>query len=371
MHIVQVAAFPFPTPQGSQVYVRGMARALARRGHRVTVVCYGHGLGDPDPEYEVVRTPRIAGYKRVRSGPDAVKPVLDVALAVRLCGLRPDVIHAHNYEGSVAALASRPWHRAPIIYSAHNTMGEELHTYFRGRVARAAARRMGRLLDATIPRACDHALAISESAVPVLRRLGCRHVSLALPGVDPEDLAPVEPARLPPGPWVVYAGNPDRYQDLDDLAEAMRRVPEFGLLLVSASPLDDWRDRGLPRLRIEVTRDWARVRSLLAAATIAALPRTVCTGFPIKLLNYLGMGLPVVAARGSARGIPGVVAVPDHDPNAMAGALAELLADPARCRRLGAEGRRAVLGQWTWQQRAAELEEVYREVLDRLGRTSS
>jgi glycosyltransferase involved in cell wall biosynthesis len=364
LRIVQAAAFPFPTPQGSQVYVRGMALALARRGHDVTVACYAHGTGAADPEYRVVRTPRVPGYANVRAGPDLIKPVLDAALAVRLSQLRADIVHAHNYEAPIAAALSRLRTRTPIVYNAHNTMGEELHTYFEGRVARGLARRAGRILDRTVPRLAAHAVAISAPAVPLLASLGCRRVTHVPPGVDPGDLPETPPAALPPGPWVVYAGNPDRYQDLDVLVDAMRHVPEAGLLLVSASPLDEWAGCGLPRLHLVQTADFGVVRSLLAASAVAALPRSVCSGYPIKLLNYLGMGLPTVAAAGSAQDLPGVIVVPDRDPMAMAVAIRGLLQDDRRRRSLGAQARAHVLADCTWDARAAELEGVYAEVLD-------
>lgn len=365
LRIVQAAAFPFPSPQGSQVYVRGMARALARRGHDVTVACYAHGVGEPDPEYRVVRTPAVRGYDNLRAGPDLVKPFLDAALALRLGRLEADVVHAHNYEAPLAAALARIWTRVPIIYNAHNTMGEELHTYFEGRLARRIAHRVGRALDRTVPRLADHALAISAPGVDSLRALGCARVSHVAPGVDPDELPETRPAELPPGPWVVYAGNPDRYQDLDVLVEAMRSVPEAGLLMVSASPLDEWAASGLPRLRLVQTASFAEVRGLLAASSVAALPRTVCTGYPIKLLNYLGMGLPTVAAEGSAQRLPGVVTVPNRDPAAMAAALRTLVVDEERCRRLGAAARDHVLTSCTWDARAVELEAVYWDVLRR------
>ena len=145
LRIVQAAAFPFPSAQGSQVYVRGMARALARRGHEVTVACYAHGDGVPDEDYRVVRTPRVPGYRNLRAGPDLVKPVLDLALAWKLARIPADIVHAHNYEAPIAAAMARVWTGTPIVYCAHNTMGEELHTYFEGRVARGLASRAGRL----------------------------------------------------------------------------------------------------------------------------------------------------------------------------------------------------------------------------------
>ena len=373
LRIVQVGAFAYPSPQGSQVFVRGMARALARRGHDVTVLCYGHGLGADDPGYRVVRTMAVPGYRRVRAGPDLVKPWLDLALAASLARMPADVIHAHNYEAPVAALLARPWQRAPLVYNAHNTMAEELHTYFDGPLARRAAQRAGHLLDRTIPRLADHALAISGPTVQTLRELGCTRVSLVPPGIEPEDLRPASPAPLPSGDWVVYAGNPDRYQDLDVLVQAMAQVPQARLLLVSASPLDVWRERAPPGTLCVETSDFQEVRALLAASTVAALPRSVCSGYPIKLLNYLGMGLPTVIARGSAQGLPGEVPVADRDPGAMAHGIRSLLAQPDRARELGELGKRHVLRHCTWAARAAELESLYRQLIghstrNRLGR---
>ena len=362
LRIVQAAAFPFPSPQGSQVYVHGMARALARRGHDVTVACYAHGVGAVDPAVRVVRTPPVPGYDNLRAGPDLVKPLLDLAMAGQLARLPADVIHAHNYEAPVAGYLARLCTGVPVVYNAHNTMGEELHTYFEGRVVRGVARRIGRLLDRTVPRLADHALAINPAAVDTLRRLGCREVSFVPPGIDLDEFPPVSPAPLPPGPWVVYAGNPDRYQDLDVLVEAMRAVPSARLLLVSAAPLDVWRG-ATPGIVLRQTRDFAEVRALMAAASVAALPRTICSGYPIKLLNYLAMGLPTVAARGSAQPLPGVVAVPDRDPGALAGAIRDLLADPVSAAAMGERARDHVAHHCTWDARAADLERVYAAVL--------
>lgn len=365
LHIVQAAAFPYPTSQGSQVYVRGMARALARRGHRVTVACYAHGSTASDPGVEVVRTPAIPGYGNLRAGPDLIKPVLDLALAGVLARLDADVVHAHNYEAPLAAALAQRVRPTPMVYSAHNTMGEELHTYFQRPLARRMARRFGGLLDATVPRLSDHAIAINPKTAPFLTRMGCQKVSVVPPGIDPEELPHTAPAMLPPGPWVVYAGNPDAYQDLDVLMAAMMRVPEVGLLMVSASPLTAFRRLGLPRLHCVQTEDFSVVRAHLAAADLAVLPRTVCSGFPIKLLNYLGMGLPTVAAAGTALPMPGVVSVPDHNPAAMAAAIASLLRDSPRHAALSSAARAHVLTHCTWDARGAELEKVYLSVLSK------
>jgi glycosyltransferase involved in cell wall biosynthesis len=340
-----------------------MSKALAQRGHDVTVVCYGHGQGEVDPDYRVLRTPRLPGYNNMRAGPDFVKPILDLALAQRIASVDADVVHAHNYEAPIAAALARLRTRTPIVYNAHNTMAEELPSYFESAAARRVAGRLGRWLDERVPRLAEHAVALNHGSVGTLEALGCSAVTMVQPGVDTADFDDVVPAVLPDGPWVVYAGNPDRYQDLDVLIEAMGHLPECGLLLVSASALDGWAECGLKRLKLIQTSDFGEVKSLVKAAQVAAIPRTLCSGYPIKLLNYLALGVPTVVAAGSAQPLPGVVVVPNHDPLAMASEIRHLLQNDVHRRSLGAQAIEHIRAACTWDARAQDLEGVYARVL--------
>jgi glycosyltransferase involved in cell wall biosynthesis len=282
------------------------------------------------------------------------------------------VLHAHNYEAPLAALLGRRGRRIPLIYSAHTTLEEELPSYFgKGRGGRLA-RRLGRALDRSIPRLADHAIALNPGTADRLVQLGCRSVSVQAPGVDAEDLLWTRPA-CEDGPWVVYSGNPDRYQDLDVLVAAMERVRGAGLLLVGASSFEGLGLSRLRRVRVVSESDFSRVRAWLTSAAVAVLPRAQCSGYPIKLLNYLGMGLPTVAAAGSSQPLPGVITVDNRSPLAMARAIQALLDDPAGTAELGRVARRHVLGNCTWDSRAEELEQLYWTFLDasRLGPEAS
>lgn len=375
LHVVQTAAFPFPTRQGSQVYVGGMASALARRGHRVTLVCYGFGDGEWDPLIDVRGVPVPSGYRNLRAGPDWVKPLLDVRLMRLLCRLAPeaDLIHAHNYEAPLAAYMARRLHGTPVVYNNHNTMSEELHQYFDSRVVRMLARGIGWGLDQGIPRHADACVAISKTAEPVLRKLGCREVQHIPPGVDLKDFdgGDREAARaelsLGDRVWVTYAGNPDSYQDLDVLVDAVAQDDELGLLMISASELDivESQASGIPEERKRFIRaeTWEKTRFLLSAGDIAALPRSVCTGYPIKLLNYLGLGLPVVCAEGSAQPSRGTVTVPNRDVDAMWRALRQLASNENERLQLGREGRAWVVECCSWDARAVELEALYEKIM--------
>lgn len=360
--ILQVGAFPFPLHQGSQVYVRGLSEALARRGHRVVVACWAGGRG----EVRGVRVVRARGVPGAveRSGPHWSRLPQDLALvaAVRriLREERVDVVHAHNVEAPVVARLAGT--RVPLVYGRHTAMEEELPAFLPG------SRLLGRAVDALAPRISDATAALSARGA----RSVPGRVAVLPPGVDPEEVTGGDGARararwgLGEGPWVLYTGNTDPYQDLPVLLAAMARVPA-GLLLLTGDdpgPLEAEADRLGIRHRMVRTRALSDLRDALAAATVGALPRARCAGFPIKLLNHLAAGLPTVAAAGSARAIPGVLAVPAGEPEAMAGALRALLKDPPRRERLAGQARRAVAEEWTWDARAAEVEAFYASLVE-------
>ncbi len=382
LRLLHVLAAPYPTLQGSQVYVGGLVRGLAARGHEVTLLCYAHAAGRTRGSRDglrIVRTPSIPGYSRLRAGPDLVKPAIDVALAARACALsrHVDLVHVHNYEAPIAGYLARALHGVPVVYHGHNTMQDELPTYFGLGVKRRLAHHVGGLLDRTIPHRADLALAISESGLAALRGLGCRDVRLLRPAVDLEDLdgAHREEARRQHGlrgrRWVVYAGNFDTYQDLDLLLAAVARLPAAGLLLATAGPIAALGRRcdlfgiGPARRRLIRVASWSESRDLIAAGDVAALPRTVCSGFPIKLLCYLGLGVPAVVSAASAAPIDGLVAVHDRDPGGMAAAVGYLLDHEEQRVGLGDLGRAAIRDDWSWKQRIPELEAIYAELLGR------
>jgi len=304
-----------------------------------------------------------------------VKPFLDVALAGLLTRLsaQADVIHAHNYEAPIAAYLARMVTGCPVVYNNHNTLSEELPQYFKGPRTKRLARWAGTLLDRTVPRRADASIAISTRAQPVLEDLGCRNVTHVPPGVEPTDLvgAQGEQVRkelaLGGRSWVVYAGNPDAYQDLELLLAAMKRLEEPGLLMVSASSWRDWEERVtvLPphRRRLVTVGSWQETRDHIAAADVAALPRTLCTGFPIKLLNTLGLGKPTVCSAGSWQDLPGAVEVPNGDIGGFADSLKRLCADHDLRRELGEKAAIHVREQCTWEARAMDLEAVYERVV--------
>lgn len=375
-----VAASPFPYPQGSQVLISQLAGALQRRGNQVQVVSYPRGVGQPPPGVPIHRVRALPGLDLVKAHPSWRKPPLDLLLARALLGLvrrwQPDVLHAHNFEGLLAALYVRRRTGTPVVYHVHNAMGLELHTYFRSRWGQWVGRWAGQWIDANLPQRADYCIVLTEAAAGYFRQRGVERLRVVPPGINfqPGDAARARQA-LGDGPLVLYSGNLDRYQDLDLLLQAFRRVvnarPEARLVLSTSASPDAWRGQ-VAALGLAENVIWAQatdfcdVRNLLAAADVAVCPRTVCLGFPIKLLNYMAAGKAIVASAGSACGLRHLDngwVVDDGDVKAMSEAIVALLDDPALARRLGERARQTAQTEYTWEQAAAAIEETY----ERLG----
>ena len=364
MRIALVLAGPYPDLRGSQVLVRQLADGIRGRGHTVHLVTYGAvGSGRPGP-----RPARLAR---------------DVVLVARLWHTvrreAIELIHAHNYEAAIAGLVVGRAASCPVVYHGHTALAEELPLYFRARLARRLARRVGRLLDAHVPRRADFCIAVTEELGEILRRRGVAASDLTCiaPAAAPRDAAAHRP-RVGQDGLVCYAGNLDGYQNLGFLlasfARVRARVAAARLVLVThAAPGALERTLG-PGVEIVRAASYDEVRARLDVADVAVSPRSERAGFPMKLLNYMAAGKAIVASTGSAKGLrDGITGriVPDGDEGAFAAAVVELLSDRAARARLGAAARRAVEDPRAWDGVLARIEAVYRNVLAARGAAST
>jgi glycosyltransferase involved in cell wall biosynthesis len=120
-----------------------------------------------------------------------------------------------------------------------------------------------------------------------------------------------------------------------------------------------------------------RVPSILRRAAVGVAPfetrrhRYLEIDFywsPFKILEYMAMGLPVVtidvaALRRMVRpGIDGLLYA-EGDAAALAAALAELTADPARAAALGRSARDRVVEEFSWRVHCAALDRILRELV--------
>jgi len=366
LRIAMVGACPFPVPQGSQAHLADTARVVQSLGHEVTLAVYGYGIGVDPPDLTVKRAWAPFRRGKTRAGPSLGKPLHDLALTVHLRSLRDvDLIHAHNYEGLLCALASG---RRPIVYQAHNAMADELPYYFggcfRGCFRGAAwAGRFGAWLDRALPRRADAVIVPHERLGAYLQECGCEasKVSVIPPALDAALFEPAQPGEsMPP---VLYTGNLDAYQNLPLLVEAMKRVrteePRARLVIATADAC------ALEGAEVIPVHDLAGLRALLAEEAVVACPRVSWSGYPIKLLNAMAAAQAIVACASAAPGLThetDALIVPGDDPDAFADALLRLLRDAELRRRLGHAARVGVETRHAPAVIGESLERVYAAV---------
>ncbi len=345
MHVALVGAFPFPYPQGSQVFFADQARALQAAGARVTLLCYGRGVGSVPADLTLLRSP--LSPRKLASGPSPAKPLADLALAASLLAAHRrtpfDAVLAHNAEAALAALLARPLLQRPVVYVAHTILAHELETYAPSRLA-PAMRRLGAGIDRIVARGADAMIALSRAGERALSHHARGPVLRMPPGLTPRDaptpaaiIAACERHGLARGRYAFYAGNLDAYQDLAALALAARAIDAPVVVATHGA------GTAPAPLRTLRAADADEVRLLTYGAGVTLLARRAPGGFPIKALNYMEASRAIVARASIVDTLThdrsAWLVADDATPRTWSNAVNALLADPVRADRLGAEAR--------------------------------
>jgi glycosyltransferase involved in cell wall biosynthesis len=357
---LHAGAMPFPTVQGTQAAVRSMVEALAAAGRPTELLTYGHG--NEGPHALPVRWHRLRNavtVRSLRSGPSVGKLVLDAQMARALwrLGRRSPrmVVVAHHVEACAAAVAAGVH---PRVFVAHTALGPELPTYF-PRHRPQPWHRLGDSLEGFLSRRVDAVAAITPALARHMERTHrVRARPLVVPWTVPPPLGARERTaarralRLPPSaPVALYAGNLDAYQGWEDVVEALADVtahlPDARLLVATHSDATALLARATAagvaaRIHIAPLGDESDRRAAHAAADVAMVPRRTAGGLPIKLLDAMARGLPVVTTRRATAGLPidrVTLVVRDDDGAALSHGWHRLASAPGRARDLAQQGR--------------------------------
>ena len=391
MRWLLVGAFPYPHHQGSQVYLREQARALRAAGVEVELLTYGSrgAQESADPGAESIphhHPPRWTAPRSVASGPALAKPVADLALSMTLRRLVAssvrqerayDAVLTHNAEAALAALLAFPRQPRPaLVYCAHTLLQAELPHYlpprwrsklpiYKGNIgferptganltdlAERATARIGRSLDRFVVRHTDGWLALTQSAERVIRhdargpggRIGPPIPDLRTLVRQEEIQSTLQRHGLERRGYVLYSGNLDGYQSLDQLRAPAHlatpsRFPAPRVVVASHDPAV--RRPGL--LPAGIAGRWVRddqeMRALLAGARASLVPRTAPGGYPIKLANSLALGVPPITLLAEewalTHGVSAWIASGPEPTIAIEQAVARLLADDDLAVKLG------------------------------------
>ncbi len=184
-----------------------------------------------------------------------------------------------------------------------------------------------------------------------------------------------EPVERPSTPTLLTVARHDPVKGVDVALDALALVaPPTGLVLIGEGSETETLQRRCTELalsdRVEFRQlpwDTGRAADLMWAFDALLLPSRL-EGFPVTIAEAMLAGIPVIATDvGSVREavLPGETGwiVPSEDPAALALAIEELVADPARARRMGERAREIAEERFTIDATIDAYLEMYRRIL--------
>lgn len=383
----------FPLERANGVQIVKTAAALARAGHRTTLLVR---QSDPRETPAILALYGVSDNERLsvrrlgvghRAGSFALPRLRFLARATAACLAalgRGEVVVTRDLQLADALLSLASGAR--VVYESHAVEAllyrERSAIYGTGEPAsEAKARRLERRERRVWQRAAGVVTTTAGIRESYESAFGPRQKTRVIPnGCD------VPASREFPGlarenpPRVVYAGQLYPWKGVDVLVEALADVPEARLVVLGGlrGEPDFLRVQGLvaargleERVLLRGTLPQVEVAEELARAAVVAVP-FLKTGMterhtsPLKAFEAMAAGRPIVASdlpssREFLRDGENALLVPPGDAGALAGALRRLLGQPALAETL-ARGAYAEAPRFSWDARAQKLAELLREV---------
>ena len=397
--------------KGAAIHVRELSQALQDLGHEVRIFAARAGgeapAGFSVPVVELPLDPaEKAMVELLRDDPEggeaaasAVRSMLYAASLRHQAGavisaFAPEMIYERYALFATAGGALARALGLPLVLEVNAPLSEEQAAH-RG----LAFGRTARAVEGTILRAADRVVAVSDGLVDWLTGLGveegritvlpngvdvARFAAAAGEGGAVRELLGLDGDR----PVIGFVGTLKPWHGTPTLLRAFARLRDQGpaaprphLLIVGEGPerpaLEALaRQEGIAG---DVTFTGAvpheQVPAYLAAMDVATAPYDRTEDFyfsPLKLFEYMAAGRPVVAAAtGQIRdcvrhGETGLL-YPPGDIEALAGAVATLVADPTRAGALGQAGQIYVAERHTWEGNARAVVDLVRPSLQPAG----
>lgn len=359
----------------------GLARTLVEMGHEVDVVT--SNLDGADfLDVPLDKTVKLDGVS-VRYFPITLPkrlyraPMLARSVAARI--EQYDVVHINGcflWPGPVVAgiakRACKPLIVTPRgmlvseLIAARSTVAKKIWiSFFERRVLRRAA-----ALHVTTEREAEDIRALGLDLSPIHVIPNAVDVPPHTPKLETQD---IHWQRIPRGQRIAFLGRIDWKKGVDLAVDAVGQLPNADLLIAGYDQMGlvaklkqrvaESRYPGETQFigPVEGDAKWA----FLAGADVVLVP-SIHENFGIVVAEALAVGIPVVCTErvGAATIVKRLEpdAVVPRTADALAAAIACLLADPARRSTFGARGRALVKKEFTWPMIADRMSELYDSV---------
>ncbi len=351
-------------------YLTTLTQQLIRRGHQV-IVASDHGPAEAQLASMHVPYWPLPLHTSMEFSPRVFRGARQ--LAARLQAEPVDLIHAHTRVGQVVADRVARQLQIPYVTTWHGI--------YRPRLGRRLWPCTGEITIAISELVRKHL--ITQFRVPE-HRIRCIYNGIdAAHFATAPDAAGVEAFRarwqLPTDRPIIgsigrlAAGRVKGFDTLLVVTELLQKIHgEVHVLIVGDGPRRPFLEDIARRLKIASRTHFVGamddIRVPLALMDCFVFTSRWPEAFGLTLIEAMASGKPVVATQAGAvpevirHGVDGWL-VPSEDPLAMANRVAQCLADHTRAHRMGQQAQTRVRDAFTIERMAAEVESVYREVL--------
>lgn len=392
-----------PYGGGQGVYLRYLSKALLELGHRVDVIS-GPPYPHLDPRVRLIEMPSMNLYetgllslrpRHLRSLSNIIEwlskltggfaePQAFGRRAFRyLREHRGDYDIVHDNQSLSYGMLALQRAGVPLVTTIHHPITSDLRLALaacRWWWPRLLTRRWHSFLgmQKRVARGLRHVVTVSECSRGDIARdfgLPAERLTLVHNGVDTEVFAPDAGVARKPLQLMATASADQPLKGLAVLLKAFAALlpahPGLRLLVVGKPRPGGDSEKLIARLELGAHIDFvsgistAELVRLYRESTLVVVP-SLYEGFGLPASEAMACGAPVVSSDGGA--LPEVVGdagvlVPAGDETALAGAIAALLADPARRTELGQRARARMSTLFCWRRAARQMTHYYEQVL--------
>lgn len=383
--ILLIAPQPFFQWRGSPIRVAFNAQALAESGYSVDLLTLPIGEARRIANVRIIRTPNLFGLSNIAIGPSPAKAVFDIILlwhGAWLCLNNDyDLIHGIEEAGFIAWMLGRVFGK-PIVFEKHS----DPLSYKKG-----AARNLILSGYAAIERfTATHAQGVigtGPGLVEQVRQLplkGKAHHIFDIPSSltqsSRQGTASVRQELLQKKDetLITFVGSFAVYQGIElmfaCIPEVITRAAGVRFVIIGGSATE-----------IAEKKAWCRSKEIdayvsflgkippdhlpdyLRASDILLSPRLAGVNTPLKLLDYLKAGRPIVATDTQANRLildTTVAVMTEPDPSSYADGIIQLVRNPKLGRTLGQQGQKLITEKYNFSNYKKRLCKCYETILN-------
>ncbi len=349
------------------------AKTLARAGYVVTLIAQHE-------RDEVVDGVRIIALPNPRN---RLTRIFGLTWRVFRLALREraNVYHFHDPELLAIGVLLKFFTRAKVIYDVHEDVPQQILTkHWLPTIVRRPIAWLFERWEKFVSRFFDAVVVATEGIAEKFQKFN----SVVIHNYPDLKMLPSPSAasRESKEKVLVYVGGISRIRGALEMVRALEYLDSswdvrLDLIGKFEPPELEKELQALPAYRQVCFLGWLQPEDVYAHLTKADIglvclhpePRFV-VAWPVKLFEYMAAGLPVVASnfplwKEIVEGNRCGLTVDPLDPKAIAQAIEYLLTHPEEARRMGENGRRAVLEKYNWEREGEKLLKLYEELLAR------